>query len=58
MPVIGTAALAAAAVAASQDKLDLTAVIVVAVQMEQRGERLYARWGWLAVFVTPAIVSG
>jgi membrane protein DedA with SNARE-associated domain len=21
-------------------------------------ERLYARWGWLAVFVTPAIVSG
>lgn len=23
-----------------------------------RGERLYARWGWLAVFVTPAIVSG
>jgi len=24
----------------------------------QRGERLYARWGWLAVFVTPAIVSG
>jgi hypothetical protein len=26
--------------------------------MEKRGERLYARWGWLAVFVTPAIVSG
>jgi membrane protein DedA with SNARE-associated domain len=26
--------------------------------MMQRGERLYARWGWLAVFVTPAIVSG
>lgn len=24
----------------------------------ERGERLYARWGWLAVFVTPAIVSG
>jgi membrane protein DedA with SNARE-associated domain len=24
----------------------------------QRGERLYARWGWLAVFVTSAIVSG
>ena len=24
----------------------------------QRGERLYARWGWLAVFFTPAIVSG
>jgi membrane protein DedA with SNARE-associated domain len=26
--------------------------------MMQRGERLYARWGWLAVFFTPAIVSG
>jgi membrane protein DedA with SNARE-associated domain len=24
----------------------------------QRGESLYARWGFLAVFVTPAIVSG
>ena len=24
----------------------------------ERGERLYARWGWLAVFVTPAVVSG
>ena len=91
VPVIGTAALGAAAVAASQDKLDLAAVIVVAVlagetgglggyaigrrwgrrllerpgrhqagreKMEERGEKLYARWGWLAVFVTPAIVSG
>jgi membrane protein DedA with SNARE-associated domain len=26
--------------------------------MMQRGEKLYARWGFLAVFVTPAIVSG
>ena len=26
--------------------------------MVQRGEKLYARWGWLAVFFTPAIVSG
>jgi membrane protein DedA with SNARE-associated domain len=26
--------------------------------MMERGERLYARWGWLAVFFTPAIVSG
>jgi membrane protein DedA with SNARE-associated domain len=91
VPVIGTAALGTAAVAASQDKLDLAAVIVVAVlagevgglggyaigrrwgrqllqrpgkhqagreKMEERGERLYARWGWLAVFFTPAIVSG
>ncbi len=91
VPAIGTAALGAAAVAASQGRLDLTAVIVVATiageagglggyaigrrwgrrllerpgrhqarreKMVQRGERLYARWGWLAVFFTPAIVSG
>jgi membrane protein DedA with SNARE-associated domain len=78
-------------VAASQRRLDLAAVIVVATvageaggiggyaigrrwgrqllerpgrhrarreKIEERGERLYARWGWLAVFVTPAIVSG
>ena len=90
-PVIGTAALGAAAVAASQRRLDLTAVIVVAViageagglggyaigrrwgrrllerpgrhqarreKVMERGESLYARWGALAVFVTPAIVSG
>jgi len=91
VPFIGTAALGTAAVAASQDKLDLAAVIVVAVlagevgglggyaigrrwgrrllerpgrhqvgreKMVDRGQRLYARWGWLAVFFTPAIVSG
>ena len=27
-------------------------------KIEERGERQYARWGWLAVFFTPAIVSG
>ncbi len=87
LPVIGTAALGAAAVAASRGRLDLAAVIAVAViageagglggyaigrrwgrrllerpgrhqerreKMVQRGERLYARWGWLAVFFTPA----
>ena len=91
VPVIGTAALGAAAVAASQGGLDLAAVIAVAAiageagglggyaigrrwgrrllerpgrhqarreKMVERGERLYARWGWLAVFFTPAIVSG
>jgi membrane protein DedA with SNARE-associated domain len=91
VPVVGTAALGAAAVAASQDKLDLATVIVVATvageagglggyavgrrwgrrllerpgrhqarreKLMQRGQSLYARWGWLAVFFTPAIVSG
>ena len=91
VPLIGTAALGAAAVAASQRRLDLAAVIVVSViageagglggyaigrrwgrrllerpgrhqarreKVMERGERLYARWGFLAVFVTPAIVSG
>jgi membrane protein DedA with SNARE-associated domain len=91
IPAIGTAALGAAGVAASQGGLDLAAVIAVAAiageagglggyaigrrwgrqllerpgrhqarreKMVQRGERLYVRWGWLAVFFTPAIVSG
>jgi membrane protein DedA with SNARE-associated domain len=90
-PFIGTAALGTAAVAASQRKLDLAAVIVVSViageagglagyaigrrwgrrllkrpgrhqarreKVMQRGESLYAQWGFLAVFVTPSIVSG
>lgn len=91
VPLIGTATLGAAAVAASQRRLDLAAVIVVSViageagglggyaigrrwgrrllerpgrhqarreKVMERGESLYARWGFLAVFVTPAIVSG
>jgi membrane protein DedA with SNARE-associated domain len=91
LPLIGTAALGAAAVAASQRRLGLAAVIVVSViageagglggyaigrrwgrrllerpgrhqarreKMMERGQRLYTRWGFLAVFVTPAIVSG
>jgi membrane protein DedA with SNARE-associated domain len=91
VPLIGSAALGAAAVASSQGKLDLAAVIVVPVlageagglggyaigrrwgrrllerpgrhqarreKAMKRGESLYARWGFLAVFVTPAIVSG
>jgi membrane protein DedA with SNARE-associated domain len=91
VPFIGTAALGAAAVAASQRRLSLAAVIVVAViagevgglggyaigrrwgqrllerpgkhqagreKMLKKGEKLYTRWGWLAVFFTPAIVSG
>ncbi len=91
VPVVGTAALGAAALAASQGRLELAAVIAVAAiageagglggyaigrrwgrqllerpgrhharreKMVERGEKLYARWGWLAVFFTPAIVSG
>ena len=91
VPIIGTAGLGAAAVAASQGKLDLAAVIVVSVvageagglvgyaigrrwgrrlldrpgrhqagreKLIERGQQLYARWGWLAVFFTPAMISG
>ena len=91
VPAVGPAAIGAATVAASQNKLDLTAVVAVSViaseiggicgyaigrrwgrrlmerpgphqarriKVEQRGERLYARWGGLAVFFTPGIVSG
>lgn len=91
LPAVGPAAIGAATVAASQNKLDLTAVVAVSVlaseiggicgyaigrrwgtrlmerpgphqarrkRVEERGERLYARWGGLAVFFTPGIVSG
>ena len=91
VPFVGTLALGAAGVAASQGRLALGAVIVVSTMAGEaggligywvglrwgrqllgrpgkrlasrekaleRGERIYARWGRLAVFVTPAIVSG
>lgn len=91
VPAIGSAAVAAAAVGASQGNLNLDAVIVVSViggeaggltgysighhwgtqllarpgkrqagrqQLLDKGERAYAKWGRLAVFFTPAIISG
>lgn len=91
VPAVGTAALTAAAVAASQGQFGLAVVIVISTvagevggligywigdrwgrelaqrpgkrherreRMLARGERAYARWGRLAVFVTPAVISG
>jgi membrane protein DedA with SNARE-associated domain len=91
VPFIGTAAITAAAIAASQGTLDLSVVVVVATvagevggligyavgdrwgreilerpgkhqarrqKAVERGEAAYARWGRVAVFITPAIVSG
>lgn len=91
VPFIGATALGAAGAAASQGRLDLAAVVIVATlageaggllgysignrwgrrllerpgkhqagrqKMVERGETAYARWGRLAVFFTPAIVSG
>ena len=91
VPAVGSAAVAAAAVGASQGNLSLAVVIVISViggevgglfgysighhwgsqllarpgkrqagrqQLLDRGERAYAKWGRLAVFFTPAIISG
>jgi membrane-associated protein len=91
VPFIGATALGAAGAEASQGRLDLVAVVIVATlageaggllgysignrwgrqllerpgkhqagrqKMVERGEVAYARWGRLAVFFTPAIVSG
>ena len=91
VPAIGATALTAAGVAASQGKLNLAVVILVATaagevggligyavgnrwgrvllerpgkhqegrrRIVEKGEAAYARWGRLAVFFTPAIVSG
>lgn len=91
VPAIGSAAVAAAAVGASQGNLNLSGVIVVSVlagevggligysvghhwgdrllqrpgkrqagrqKLLDKGEKAYAKWGRLAVFFTPAIISG
>lgn len=92
VPIVGTTALGAAGIAASQGELNLALVVVVSTvageaggligyavgnrwgrrllverpgrhqagrqRMVERGELAYARWGRLAVFFTPAIVSG
>jgi len=91
VPAIGSAAVAAAAVGASQGKLDLIGVIVVSTiagevggligyhvgnrwgvqilarpgkrqsgrqKLMDKGELAYAKWGRMAVFFTPAIISG
>jgi membrane protein DedA with SNARE-associated domain len=91
VPFIGATALGAAAVAASQGRLNLAVVVGVATvagevggligyavgdrwgqlilerpgkhqegrrKIVEKGERAYAQWGRLAVFFTPAVVSG
>jgi len=91
IPGIGATVLGAATVAASQGKLNITAVLIVAIiavefggmvgysvgirwgrallshpgpllARRQRvltaGEAMYAKWGRLAVFFTPCMVSG
>jgi membrane protein DedA with SNARE-associated domain len=91
VPIIGATALGAAAVAASQGRLTIGVVLIVATaagevggligyaigdhwgrqlvdrpgkrqagraRMLARGEDAYAHWGRLAVFFTPAIISG
>ena len=91
VPAIGSAAVAAAAVGASQGNLNLAAVIGISAvagevgglvgyyvghhwgsqilarpgkrqvgrqQLLDKGEQAYAKWGRLAVFFTPAIISG
>jgi membrane protein DedA with SNARE-associated domain len=91
VPAIGSAAVAAAAVGASQGELNLIAVVAVATtageiggligyhvgnrwgvqilarpgkrqsgrqKLMDKGELAYAKWGRLAVFFTPAIISG
>ncbi len=91
VPAIGSTAVAAAAVGASQGNLNLAAVMITASvagevggligyhvgfrwgrqilarpgkrqrgrqKLMDNGERAYAKWGRLAVFFTPAFISG
>ncbi len=91
VPMIGSAAVGAAAVAASQGNLNLAVVIGISVvageaggllgyyighhwgtqllarpgkrqagrqKLMVKGEAAYAKWGRMAVFFTPAIISG
>ena len=91
IPGIGAAVLGAATAAASQGRLDITAVLIVAIlavevgglvgysvgirwgrallsrpgpllARRQRvltaGEAMYVKWGRLAVFFTPCMISG
>jgi membrane-associated protein len=91
IPLIGTAVIGGAAVLASQGRLNIAAVLVVAAigcevgglggfrigyrwgrqllehpgpglawrkKAVAKGEAVYQKWGRLAVFVTPSIVSG
>jgi membrane protein DedA with SNARE-associated domain len=91
VPAVGSVAVAAAAAAASQGKLSVGGVIVVATiagevggligyhignrwgvqllarpgkrhsgrqKLMDKGEQAYAKWGRMAVFFTPAIISG
>jgi len=91
VPAIGSAAVAAAAIGASQGNLNLAAVIIISSlagevggligyhigfhwgsqilarpgkrqsgrqKLMDKGELAYAKWGRLAVFFTPAIISG
>jgi undecaprenyl-diphosphatase len=91
VPAIGTTAIGAAALAASQGNLNLAAVVIIGTvggeiggllgyyvgtrwgnallarpgkrqagrkKLMDKGERAYEKWGRMAVFFTPAIVSG
>jgi membrane protein DedA with SNARE-associated domain len=68
IPAVGPAVVGWAAVQASQGKLNIVLVLIVAALGAEAGgligygigraEALYAKWGRLAVFFTPTLVSG